>query len=67
MSLPASSHDSGTQRGLPLSSHGKPVDSFARAAELERELTRTVRGEVRFDGGSRALYAADGSDRKSVV
>ena len=40
---------------LPLSSHGKPVDSFERAAELERELQRTVRGEVRFDRGSRAL------------
>ena len=51
---------------LPLSSHGKPVDSFGRAAELERELQRTVKGEVRFDRGSRALYAADASNYRQV-
>jgi FAD/FMN-containing dehydrogenase/Fe-S oxidoreductase len=47
---------------LPLSSHAKPVDTFSHAAELEAELKRTVRGEVRFDRGSRALYATDGSN-----
>jgi FAD/FMN-containing dehydrogenase/Fe-S oxidoreductase len=47
---------------LPPSSHGKPVDSFSQASELERELKRTVRGEVRFDRGSRALYASDASN-----
>jgi FAD/FMN-containing dehydrogenase/Fe-S oxidoreductase len=51
---------------LPLSSHAKPVDSFERAAELERELTRTVRGEVRFDRGTRALYATDGSNYRQI-
>ena len=51
---------------LPLSSHGKPVDTFAQAAELERELRRDVRGEVRFDRGSRALYATDGSNYRQV-
>jgi FAD/FMN-containing dehydrogenase/Fe-S oxidoreductase len=51
---------------LPPSSHAKPVDSFARAAELEHELTRTVRGEVRFDRGSRALYATDGSNYRQI-
>ncbi len=51
---------------LPPSSHGKPVDSFAQAAELERELGRVVRGEVRFDRGSRALYAADASNYRQV-
>src|SRR5271167_726358 len=51
---------------LPLSSHAKPVDSFARAAELERELRRVVRGEVRFDPGSRALYATDGSNYRQI-
>jgi hypothetical protein len=45
---------------LPLSSHGKPVDSFAQAGELESELKRVVKGEVRFDRGSRALYSSDG-------
>ena len=47
---------------LPPSSHAKPVDTFARAAALERALRARVRGEVRFDRGSRALYASDGSN-----
>jgi FAD/FMN-containing dehydrogenase/Fe-S oxidoreductase len=51
---------------LPLSSHAKPVDSFAQAAELERELRSVVRGEVRFDSGSRALYATDGSNYRQI-
>jgi FAD/FMN-containing dehydrogenase/Fe-S oxidoreductase len=51
---------------LPLSSHGKPVDSFSQAAELENELKRVVKGEVRFDRGSRALYAADGSNYRQI-
>ena len=51
---------------LPLSSHAKPVDSFAQAAELENELKRTVKGEVRFDRGSRALYATDGSNYRQI-
>ena len=51
---------------LPLSSHAKPVDSFAQASELEKELKRAVRGEVRFDRGSRALYATDGSNYRQI-
>src|SRR3981081_505264 len=51
---------------LPLSSHGKPVDTFSQATELENELKRVVKGEVRFDRGSRALYAADGSNYRQV-
>jgi FAD/FMN-containing dehydrogenase/Fe-S oxidoreductase len=51
---------------LPLSSHGKPVDSFLQANELEAELKRKVRGEVRFDRGSRALYATDASNYRQV-
>ena len=51
---------------LPLSSHGKPVDSFSKASELERELKRVVRGEVRFDRGSRALYATDASNYRQI-
>jgi FAD/FMN-containing dehydrogenase/Fe-S oxidoreductase len=42
------------------------VDSFAAAAELESELKRTVRGEVRFDRGSRALYATDASNYRQI-
>src|ERR1700689_3549379 len=51
---------------LPLSSHAKPIDSFAQALELEKELKRAVRGEVRFDRGSRALYATDGSNYRQI-
>jgi FAD/FMN-containing dehydrogenase len=51
---------------LPLSSHGKPADTFAAAAELESELQRTVKGEVRFDRGSRALYATDASNYRQI-
>ena len=50
------------QTPLPLSSHAKPIDSFSQAAQLEAELKKKVRGEVRFDRGSRALYATDGSN-----
>jgi FAD/FMN-containing dehydrogenase len=38
------------------------VDAGALAAELRRH----VRGEVRFDDGSRALYATDGSNYRQV-
>src|SRR5215813_3753552 len=38
------------------------VDADALAAELRRH----VRGEVRFDDGSRALYATDGSNYRQV-
>src|SRR5712692_9966572 len=55
-----------TPTPLPLSSHGKPVDSFSQASELENELKRTVKGEVRFDRGSRALYAADASNYRQI-
>src|SRR2546423_15442708 len=33
---------------------------------LEDELRKRVRGEVRFDNGSRALYATDGSNYRQV-
>ena len=51
---------------LPLSSHAKPVDSFDQASGLEDELKRNLRGEVRFDRGSRALYATDASNYRQV-
>src|SRR5579872_7593704 len=35
-------------------------------AGLERELREMVRGEVRFDDGSRALYATDASNYRQV-
>src|SRR6266404_4829000 len=51
---------------LPASSHGKPVDTFAAVAALEAELKRGVRGEVRFNRGSRALYATDASNYRQI-
>ncbi len=46
-----------TLPALPL-----PLD----AAALERRLRETVRGEVRFDDGSRALYATDASNYRQL-
>ena len=51
---------------LPRSSHGKPIDVFPPAADLARALKHEVRGEVRFDPGSRALYATDGSNYRQI-
>src|SRR5438093_1808693 len=51
---------------LPPSSHAKAVDTFGPAKELELELRRVIRGEVRFDTGARALYASDGSNYRQA-
>jgi len=55
-----------TLEPLPPSSHAYPVDSFAEAAALEAELRRVITGEVRFDRGTRAIYATDGSNYRQV-
>lgn len=39
---------------------------FVDARRVESALRRAIRGEVRFDGGSRALYATDGSNYRQV-
>ncbi|MEI9967610.1 MAG: FAD-binding oxidoreductase [Terracidiphilus sp.] len=41
-------------------------ESFAAHRELESLLKKSVRGEVRFDSGSRALYAADASNYRQL-
>lgn len=41
-------------------------ESFSQALELQRELERTVDGEVRFSPGDRALYATDSSNYRQV-
>jgi FAD/FMN-containing dehydrogenase/Fe-S oxidoreductase len=41
-------------------------ESFSDSQKLERQLKKTVRGEVRFDDGSRALYATDASNYRQV-
>jgi FAD/FMN-containing dehydrogenase/Fe-S oxidoreductase len=51
---------------LPLSSHAKPVDTFPAAADLEKELKQNIKGEVRFDRGSRAMYSTDGSNYRQI-
>jgi FAD/FMN-containing dehydrogenase/Fe-S oxidoreductase len=51
---------------LPPSSHGKPIDFFGKAADLERALKAAVRGEVRFERASRALYASDASNYRQI-
>jgi len=56
----------GTLAPLPLSSHAKPVDTFPQAAELEKELKQNIKGEVRFDRGSRAMYSTDGSNYRQI-
>ncbi len=39
---------------------------FIDASKIEAELKRSIKGEVRFDRGSRALYATDGSNYRQV-
>ncbi len=51
---------------LPPSSHAYPADSFAEAAALEAALRNTVTGEVRFDRGTRAIYATDSSNYRHI-
>lgn len=55
-----------TMTELPPSSHAKPIDAFREARALESELRKNVGGEVRFDAGSRALYATDASNYRQV-
>jgi FAD/FMN-containing dehydrogenase/Fe-S oxidoreductase len=51
---------------LPPSSHARPVDSFDQAADLENELRKSVKGEIGFDRGSRALYSSDASNYRQI-
>src|SRR5690348_11678140 len=44
----------------------KQSRTFVESRELEAALKKTVRGEVRFDRGSRALYATDASNYRQV-
>jgi FAD/FMN-containing dehydrogenase/Fe-S oxidoreductase len=48
------------------SSHARSGERFDAAAELEAALRRVVRGEVRFDAASRALYATDASNYRQI-
>src|SRR5580692_5861494 len=48
------------------SSHARAHDSFPEAEELERQLRAHIRGEVRFDPASKALYATDASNYRHI-
>ena len=50
----------------PARAHRHPHESFSDAARLAARLRETVRGEVRFDDASRALYATDASNYRQV-
>jgi FAD/FMN-containing dehydrogenase/Fe-S oxidoreductase len=43
-----------------------PHEVFGASTQLEQRLKEVVRGEVRFDSGSRALYATDASNYRQV-
>src|SRR5437588_1734625 len=44
----------------------KPDIRYPEAAALEAELRRQVRGEVRFDNGTRAIYSTDSSNYRQM-
>ena len=48
------------------SSHSRSSDVFPGASTLAAELSANIRGEVRFDAGSRALYATDASNYRHI-
>ena len=48
------------------SSHARAHEGFSAAAALEQALRQKVRGEVRFDAASRALYATDASNYRHI-
>ena len=52
------------RRPAPPQRVSRPL--FVDAAALAAELRQAIRGEVRFDAGSRALYATDGSNYRQV-
>lgn len=62
----APSDPSFTQNGLAPSSHAVRIDSFPQADALERELRTSIKGEVRFDRGSRAAYSMDASNYRQI-
>ena len=51
---------------LPILNPTRQQESFASAHELESRLRATLRGKVRFDSASRALYATDASNYRAT-
>jgi FAD/FMN-containing dehydrogenase/Fe-S oxidoreductase len=50
----------------PKSGEPHPHEKFSASRALEEKLRQVVRGEVRFDQASRALYATDASNYRQV-
>lgn len=50
----------------PRQASAHPHEAFAAGKALEEKLKRTVKGEVRFDEATRALYATDASNYRQV-
>ena len=50
----------------PASREPHPHEKFSASRALEEKLRQVVRGEVRFDQASRALYATDASNYRQV-
>ena len=48
------------------SSHARAHDVFPDSDKLVRQLRAQIRGEVRFDATSKALYATDGSNYRHI-
>ena len=48
------------------SSHARARDSFPEAEQLAEQLRANIRGEVRFDPSSRALYSTDASNYRHI-
>jgi len=49
-----------------LNSASHPHEAFRDAHELQARLARAIRGEIRFDPGTRALYTTDASNYRQV-
>ncbi len=48
------------------SSHARYTETFPASPQIEQELRQRIRGEVRFDETSRALYATDASNYRHI-
>jgi FAD/FMN-containing dehydrogenase/Fe-S oxidoreductase len=49
-----------------IGSASHPHENFRASRELEARLRSVIHGEVRFDSGSRALYATDASNYRQI-
>jgi FAD/FMN-containing dehydrogenase/Fe-S oxidoreductase len=72
ISLETIRHDMPPASSFPISSISRPRaaahphEDFSAAHELEKKLRACLRGEVRFDESTRALYSTDASNYRQV-